>query len=254
MGLSGRKTFWWSMLAASMGGTAFFVYICCIAGAPPPRMFAVYAWPAVCMAMSGISIYILRRIYRDEPGGIRGLWQLSIVDLYAIILFTALWMAAMRSAWPGSFLPVGIAVSLTMGLGYLVSMLVAARKGFAASRHKIPYAAGLVFKTTGLLALGALVVTCAFVLIYRGDMARALEVVSYCLFLESADRRFLRDIMPIRIGLVFLPMGLVICWWVRGLHSKWADEQRHTDAGSSSREEAPGRVSARGGRAGLRED
>src|SRR6185295_15643898 len=151
MSVIARKHLWWSMLAGSMGGTLFFVYICLIGGPPPPRMIGVWMWPGTCVTLSFVSAILLRRIYREEPGGIRGLWQLSIVDLYAIIGMTALWMAAMRGAWPEKFLPVGIAVSLGMGIGSTVSLLVAARKGFSARALKIRYAAGLLLTGLGLL-------------------------------------------------------------------------------------------------------
>jgi hypothetical protein len=178
------------------------------------------------MGVSAVSVAALRHIYHSEPGGIRGLWQLSIIDLYALILFTALWMAVMRAARPEVFVPAGVGVSLTMGLGYAISLLVAARKGFKANRHKIPYAAGLLFKAAGLLALGALVATCIFMLIVNRGSSELRGLVAYCLFLNKSggDRVF----EPVRNGLALLPAGMLLCWWVRRL--KKEDDEPGTGA------------------------
>lgn len=211
---SARKTFWWYALAASMGGTAFFVFICIIETPPPAAMLGVYVWPLSCIATTVAAIWRLRRCYRDEPDAFRGFFQLSIIDLYAVVLFAALWMGGWRTLSMPNFVPTGVVISLLMTMSYALCLLVAARYGFTSSTSKIPYALGLQFKTVGWLSLGAMMVTILFLILYRGDFQQAWEVLRYCIV--GTMGRYMTDslLLPLRVGLPFLPVGTLICWIV----------------------------------------
>lgn len=211
---SARKTFWWYALAASMGGTSFFFYICLLESFPPKEMLGVYLWPLTSILIMIASILALRRCYRDEPGAFSGFWQLSIVDLYAVIFFAALWMAIWRSVSPNDFVSHGIAVSLFMGFALTFCLLLSARKGYPESREKIPFAIGLLLKTLGWLALGAIILLCSYWILYRYDLHRLAEILGYCMFVHSDGWHSLRVLNPVRIGLLFLPVGMALCWLI----------------------------------------
>ena len=211
---SARKTLWWYTLAASIGGAAFFFYVCAIEGWPPSSIQGVYLWPLASILSAFGSLVMLRRCYRDEPDAFSGFWQLSIVDLYSVIFFTALWMAVWRSVSPGDFVPHGIAISLLMGLAFTFCLLLSARRGFRESRAKIPFAAGLLLKSLGWLAVGALILLSSFWILYHRDLRRLGGILAYCTFLYSEGRQGLRGLNPVRIGLFFLPVGMALTWWI----------------------------------------
>ena len=219
-----RKTFWWYALAASMGGTAFFLFICIIETPPPAAMLGVYVWPLSCIATSVAAIWNLRRYYRDEPDAFRGFFQLSIIDLSAVVLFAALWMGGWRAFSMDNFKPTGIVISLLMTVSYALCLLVAARSGFTSSKSKIPYALGLQFNAVGWLAFGAMIVTMLFLILYRGDFQRAWEVLNYCIAGKMAQFITRNEWLPIRVGLPFLPVGTLIWWLIKGRTDSSASE------------------------------
>jgi hypothetical protein len=76
----------------------------------------------------------------------------------------------------------------------------------------------------GLLAVGALIAVCLFLLLYeaRVESESAARVIAYVLFVPLRDGRLEDDLLPVRVGMVFLPVGLMTCWSVgrRGLKKR----------------------------------
>jgi hypothetical protein len=212
---SARKTFWWHALAASMGGTAFFVYMCILEQhLPPLSKYPVYIFPILVLALTAFSIKALRRCYHDEPATFRGFWQLSMLDLYAVVAFSALWMFAWCALSRSTFVPTGMIVSPLMGIGYALCLLISTRLGFITSISRIPFAAGLLFKILGWLSLGALALVCSYYIFYERGPTDARAILEYSILWRTIAWDTYEFMNPVRIGLPFLPVGTVICWLV----------------------------------------
>ena len=211
--LSRRKTILWHVLAGCMGANAFMVYDCINDGYLPVRR-SEYLFPIFILALTAFSIRALRRCYRDEPEAFRGFWQLSMLDLYAVIVFSALWMAAWCALSRSTFVPAGMIVSPLMGLGYALCLLISTRLGFTQSASRIPFAAGLLFKTLGWLALGALALICFYWLFYRREPTIARAILEYALLWRTFVQDTYAVVHPVRVALPFLPAGTLLCWSV----------------------------------------
>ncbi len=202
-----RKSFWWSLSAASFGASVFFALACILAGPPPARVWWIYSWPAVSTPLMVLSLVKLRREYRDEPGGFTGFWHLSIGDFYATIVFTALLLAAARRISEQYFAPAGAAASVLLGIGFLVCILFATRKGFASNAMKWLSAFGMWLKTLGLMASGLL----AVVVIVGGIADGFIDTIQFLISILNVfdtDKPAADSIL--RFAVLGLPFGILI--------------------------------------------
>jgi hypothetical protein len=156
-----------------------------------------------------MSIVRLYSIYRREPDRFSGLWQLSITDFYCDICFTALLLAAGRAIAPNDFVPVGIVVALLLGVAFLFSMLVAARKGYKRSLVKWIYALGMLLRSLGYMAVFVMIIVMPVILMIGGPRL----VVEFVSGIVLADYRDWFAVV-IRFGLICLPVGIGICKFV----------------------------------------
>lgn len=208
--LERRKTTCWILLAASVGATLLFAVLCVLKGPPNwRREGGFYVWPVATVLISVFSAISLKRSYRAEPGNFAGFWHLSIVDFYAVTLFTALSMGLFRAAWPYEFISVGIAVSLVLGFTYLFCLLIAARNGYD---HGAKYGSALSFflRGFGWMAVGSVgIIFVVFLIMF--DIHGLINTVQAILSLRL-DEHLLADgiLVGIRAGLLGLPIGVVL--------------------------------------------
>lgn len=204
-----RITLWWVTLAAGLGGLTFFVYLCSLYGPPTVGEVGIYSWPVISIFVATVSARALRRYYQTEPDAWRGFWQLSIIDLYAVIFFTAANMAIWKALYPAEFNPRGMVMSLIAGAGYSVCLLVSARQGCKDSVVKIPYALAMFFRAVGWMGAGALGAICLFLILYAHSLRAMVECVG-SIFFGSQSQQWGKEIVPIRVSLIFLPVGVLL--------------------------------------------
>lgn len=208
--LERRKTTCWILLAASVGATLLFAVLCVLKGPPKwNREGGLYAWPVATVLISVFSAISLKRSYRAEPGNFAGFWHLSIVDFYAVTLFTAVSMGIFRAAWPDDFIAVGIAVSLVLGFTYLFCLLIAARKGYD---HAAKYGSALSFFLMGFgwMTVGSVGIIFVVFVLMR-DVDGFFNVIQEILFMRLGNRLLETGIIvAIRAGLLGLPIGIAL--------------------------------------------
>ena len=210
LSLERRKSTGWILLAASVGATLLFAVLCVLKGPPNwNREGGFYAWPVATVLISIFSVISLKRSYRAEPEDFAGFWHLSIVDFYAVTLFTAASMGILRAAWPADFISAGIAVSLVLGFAYLFCLLLAARKGYD---HAAKYGSALSFYLMGFgwMAVGSVGITLVVFVLMR-DAEGFFDVIQQILFMRQDDRFLASGILvAIRAGALGLPVGILL--------------------------------------------
>src|SRR5438445_735848 len=130
-----RKSIWW-LLLASFGGVALVslgVLIATISSgfSDGPAGFCCVTVFEVPMAI--LAWVMLRRCYREQPVPWTGCWQLSLSDLLSVAFFFAFLLTVSHEIVPDEYLRVGLYISIVLGLGYFVSLLVVARAGYSES-------------------------------------------------------------------------------------------------------------------------
>jgi hypothetical protein len=210
MTLASQKKLWWMVLPGSFGSLAFFAVLFAIKGPLSKREMIFYLWPVISIAAFVVSIVRLYSIYRREPDGFSGLWQLTITDFYCDICFTALSMAVARAMAPNDFVPVGIVLAVLLGVAYLVSMLVAARKGFRRSLVKWIYALGMLLRSLGFMAAVVVLIVVPLIMIGGGGPGEVSQFMSQIAWPKY--RNWPTDV--IRIAMICLPVGIGICKFV----------------------------------------
>lgn len=223
--LERRKTIGWILLAASVGATLLFAVLCVLKGPPKwGREGGFYAWPVATVLISIFSAISLKRSYRAEPGNFAGFWHLSIVDFYAVTLFTALSMGLFRAVWPASFISVGIAVSLVLGFTYLFCLLLATRKGYDRGAAKYGCALSFLLMGFGWMTVGSVGIIFVVFLMMR-DLHGFINTMQAILS-PRLDDKLLADgiLVGIRAGLFGLPIGIVLSRRIGPPASKSASE------------------------------
>lgn len=201
-----RKKYAWIVLASGVGGTLVFLVLCALDG--PPDIFE-YIWPICTSAAALIATLLLKKYYREEPETFAGLWQLSIVDLFAISFFAAVLMAGWRAAWPLAFVPAGIAVTLSLAAAFAFCLLFAARKGFQLPQAKITQALSVLMTSLGWTAVGTLVVLIAVILCYSVPHELAGFLAAIFVYMDPWQSKNNWLVYSIRIGVICLPLGYI---------------------------------------------
>ncbi|HLX65252.1 MAG TPA: hypothetical protein VKX17_28545 [Planctomycetota bacterium] len=204
------KSVCWFMLAAGFGGSLTFALLCLQYGPPGPIEMSVYWWPVCTLLLSAVSAGTLIKCHRAAPESFGGHWHLSLVDLIAISFFAALCMAAYRAVWPRSFLPSGVSVALTLAAGFTFCLLFAARKGHSRSHVKIAFAAGLLCKSLGVIAVGTLVSISIVIVCYDNFFALCGYIDEALFFGHDAGISLSILNWPLRIGLLCFPLGYAL--------------------------------------------
>lgn len=214
MSLAKRKLTAWILLATNVGASLFFGYLFITKGMPKGRESILIAVPVVTGVVSILSALDVRRSYRKEPSDLAGFWQLAIVDFYAVLLFAALLMGLANSLWPLEFKRgIGIGISLVLAFAFVFCLLLAARKGYSGFAQKSVCALSYLLIGLGWLAVGMIGITC-IALVLIGDANRIFEFLGYLFFFQNIGMLNGTIFNAMRIGLCFLPLGVVVNRWV----------------------------------------
>ena len=221
-----RKSVCWMLLFADAGTMIFFLLII-LGGEAITLTFKMSLLLFLTVLTAVVSGLVLKRSYRLEPANFSGFWHLSLADLLTATFFTALLMTAFRAIWPDSFVPVGVVVTIALGLGFTFCMLLAARKGCLAIRLKIVCALGYFLSTLGFMTVGMFFFVISFMSIIDGSMHESLREIRKLLnvFVEPRYSGSTEFYSIIRAGIPCILIGYCL--------RKWADatlaEQRAGD-------------------------
>jgi len=193
-----------------VGGTGFFAALAAQRGPPQGREQILWLWPSITSVVALIATLRLRVLYRHEPFQGLGLWQLSMADLLATTFFTGMNLTFWQWVSTEWFLTAGIATSLLAGMLFLTGTLIAARLNFKRSTLKWLFATGYVARTYGALSVGSLMVLLIVAAFFREPPFR--------FFYQVVFGEYRWGVWPayvFRSGLICLPMGLAICYFLR---------------------------------------
>jgi hypothetical protein len=173
------------------------------------------------MPLAGVAVWRLRVCYRVEPADWSGWWQLRLADLLVVSFFTGFLLLLAQRCLADHFLDVGLPVSFGAGVGLLLGLLVAARRGFTRWQQKYLFGVGFALWAFGQLSVGALAVCLVALWIAHTEPSDVfLEVVG----LRSVGRTGVGGLL-LRAGLLSLPAGWLLC----RLTKWWADSGRGRD-------------------------
>ena len=233
-----KKAVWWFVLAGGAAGGLLFMTLCLKWGLPPRNVF--YVWPILAVTGSLLASYRLVRLYRQEPRVFSGRWQLTISDLM-LASFVAGLLFTVWSAWsPRTFLLRGVIVCLLLSLIYLGGLLLAARTGYTRFPWRHLFALGCILRLGGYIGSALFLFVLLVVMLIQENVPRFLNDLLF-----ESDPTWLWVFLPMRYGLVCLPLGLLLCWVARrgtrstGPPSGPAPSNEHPSL-PSQREEAPG--------------
>ena len=204
-----RKIIAWILLGLNVGATLLFAILFSFKGPLGPRERWFYLWPVITALGVIFSTLSLKRSYRTEPESFSGFWHLSIIDFYAVTVFTALLMAAFRAAWPSYFIPTGAITALFFAIIYLFCLLISARMGTTGMPQKYVRALCFLLLTLGWMSVGSVAIVC-IVMTLSGD---ALHMVDFAEHLVDVRRNnFLTEgiLVALRVGLLGLPIAHII--------------------------------------------
>ncbi|HLX65256.1 MAG TPA: hypothetical protein VKX17_28565 [Planctomycetota bacterium] len=138
---STRKLNWWLLLVSSAVVCAVMGYCFVwnlLFGYNHGEGYLFALWFALDALLVTLSLFKLRRCYREEPSGWTGRWQLSLIDLLSIVILTGLSMALFKAAMLSNaqdnlerdhFLYEGVPISFGIGVAWTAALLFAARTG-----------------------------------------------------------------------------------------------------------------------------
>ncbi len=117
-------------------------------------------------------------------------------------------MAAWRAVWPLSFVPAGIAVTLSLATAFVFCLLIAARTGFQRPLAKIAKSLNVLSISLGWMAVGTLAVVIVLILCYDQRLNDAVNFLGTVFGIRNhSDDRNDWLIYSLRIGLLCLPVG-----------------------------------------------
>jgi len=214
MVISTVKSFTWTTLVGSIGGFSFFWLLVLDDGLPP---FRWYFWPALSFLTGIGSTVLLKNAYRREPFQWKGWWQLGVLDLIIISIFTGALLALFSAAWPSTLIIAGIPISLITATMLTWGMLMGTRKGLKDTKYKALYGFGWTTWVYGVLGTGAFLILLISLFLIRGQRKFSRVLFQVLDFSESQMIRPDWFMYIFRVGIVCFPIG-ILCLWLSKRH------------------------------------
>ena len=211
------KVFGWSLLCMGLGGLGLnATLLLSIIGA---RLQPVlYGLLAICIGFVSLALFLLRRAYRAEPTPKRGAWQITLLEMMVVSMFT------------GAVLTLAASMATRLSLilftpALLFGFIFATQNQITVTSQRLLFGLGAAAWISGCVCMGGMtMITLEAMWLDRLPLSETLQfLLAFFMGQEmhgigtSMDLRFEMFTLMVRTAVIGMPVGLLITYLIRSI-------------------------------------